>query len=121
MVTYEFSAKVMKQTAYIIDNDQKIVIPNLLSFNRKEDKTVEEFLENSSVKDMGFNINEYELEGYKDMSVGTIVFNKTTLPQNRCQHFRSVDKITDGLLFRSNQTASLYINIQEMESPLRSH
>ena len=45
-----------KQTAYIIDNDQKIVVPNLLAFNRTEDKTIEELLENSSVKDMGFNI-----------------------------------------------------------------
>ena len=50
---------------------------------------------------MGFNIIEYELEGYRDKSVGTIVFNKTTLPQNRCEEFRSVAKITDGLLFRS--------------------
>ena len=102
---YEFSAKVTKQTAYIIDNDQKIVIPNLLAFNRTEDKTVEEFLENSSVKDMGFNIIEYELEGYKDTSVGTIVFNKTSLPQNRCQHFHSVAKITDRLLFRSKSNS----------------
>ena len=95
----------MKQTAYIIDNDQKIVIPNLLAFIQTEDKTVEEFLENSSVKDLGFNIIEYELEGYKYTSVGTIVFNKTTLPQNRCQHFRSVAKITDGLLSRSKSNS----------------
>ena len=76
-----------------------MVIPNLLAFNRTEDKTAEEFLENSSVKDMGFYIIEYELEGYRDTSVGTIVFNKTTLPQNRCEEFGSVAKITDGLLF----------------------
>ena len=72
-----FSAKVMKTTAYIVDDGQKMVIPNLLAFNRTEDKTAEEFLENSSVKDMRFNIIEYELEGYRDTSVGTVVFNKT--------------------------------------------
>ena len=52
VVTYEFSAKVTKQTAYIIDYDKKIVIPNLLAFNRTEDKTAEELLENSLVKDI---------------------------------------------------------------------
>ena len=54
---------------------------------------------------MGFNILEFELEGYKDTSVGTIVFNKTTLPQNRCQHFHSVANISDGLLFRSKSNS----------------
>ena len=73
VVAYEFSAKVMKQTAYIVDDGQKMVIPNLLAFNRTEDKTAEEFLENSSVKDMGFNIIEYELEEYRDTSVGTSI------------------------------------------------
>ena len=54
---------------------------------------------------MGFNILEFELEGYKDTSVGTIVFNKTNLPQNRCQHFHSVANISDGLLFRSKSNS----------------
>ena len=100
VVTYEFSAKVTKQTAYIIDNDKKIVIPNLLAFNRTTDKKAEELLKNSVVRN-GFNVLELELEGYKDSLVGTIVFNKTSLPQNKCQHFRFVAKISDGLLFRS--------------------
>merc|ERR1711873_65483 len=38
VVTYEFSAKVTKQTAFIINNDKKIVIPNLLAFDRTIDK-----------------------------------------------------------------------------------
>ena len=50
-----------------------MVIPNLLTVNRPEEKTAEEFLENSSFKDMGFNIIEYELEGYRDTSIGKIV------------------------------------------------
>ena len=50
---------------------------------------------------MGFNIIEHELAGYRDTSVGTVVFNKTSLPQNRCEEFRSVARISDGLLFRS--------------------
>ena len=105
VVTYEFSARVTKQTAYITDNDKKVVIPNLVAFNRTNDKTAEELLETSSAKDMGFNILEFELEGYKDSSIGTIVFNNTNLPQNRCQHFRSVAKISDGLLFRSKSNS----------------
>ena len=59
-----------KQTAYITDNDKKVVIPNLVAFNRTNDKTAEELLETSSAKDMGFNILEFELEGYKDSSIG---------------------------------------------------
>ena len=50
---------------------------------------------------MGFNLIEYELEGYRDATVGTVVFNRTVLPQNRCEEFRSVTQIPDGLLFRS--------------------
>ena len=34
VVTYMFSAKVMKTTAYIVEDGQKLVIPNLLAFNR---------------------------------------------------------------------------------------
>ena len=78
-----FIAKMMKTTSYIVGDGQKIIVPNLLAFKRTEDKTAEEFLENSSIKNMGFNIIEYELEGYRDTSVGTVVFNKTE-KQFRC-------------------------------------
>ena len=44
---------------------------------------------------------EHELESYTDANVGTIVFNHTNLPRNRCQEFRSVAKIEDGQLFHS--------------------
>ena len=44
---------------------------------------------------------EHELESYTDANVGTIVFNRTNLPRNRCQEFRSVAKIEDGQLFHS--------------------
>ena len=59
-----FSAKVVKRTAYVVDNGQKMIIPNLLSVDRSKEKTAEDILENSSYKDMGFNVVEYELEGY---------------------------------------------------------
>ena len=96
-----FSAKVVKRTAYVVDNGQKMIIPNLLSVDRSKEKTDEEILENSSYKDMGFNLIEYELEGYRDAKIGTVVFNRTVLPQNRCEEFRSVAQIPDGLLFQS--------------------
>ena len=48
VVTYMFSAKVMKRTAYVVDGGQKMIIPNVLSVNRSEDKTAEEILDNSS-------------------------------------------------------------------------
>ena len=101
MVTYRLSAKVLKTKAYIVDDGQKMIIPNVLSINRSKDQTAEEILENSSYKDMGFNLIEYELEGYRDATVGTVVFNRTVLPQNKCQEFRSVAQIPDGLLYQS--------------------
>ena len=33
--------------------------------------------------------------------MGTIVFDRTNLPRNRCQEFRSIAKIEDGQLFHS--------------------
>ena len=78
-----------------------MIIPNVLSINRSRDQTAEEVLENSSYTDNGFNLVEYELEGYRDATVGTVVFNRTILPQNKCQEFRSVAQIPDGRLFHS--------------------
>ena len=48
---------------------------------------------------MGFNLIEYELKGYRDATDGTVVFNRTVLPQNRCEEFRSVAQILDGVEF----------------------
>ena len=78
-----------------------MIIPNVLCINRSKDQTAEEVLENSSYRDMGFNLVKYELEGYRDATVGTVVFDRTVLPQNKCQEFRSVAQIRDGLLYQS--------------------
>ena len=80
VVTYRLSAKVLKTKAYIVDDGLKMIIPNILSINRSRDQTAEKVLENSSF--------EYELEGYHDATVGTIVFNRTILPRNRCPDSR---------------------------------
>ena len=85
VVTYRLSAKVLKTKAYIVDDGQKMIIPNVLSINRSRDQTAEEVLENSIYKDNGFNLVEYELEGYRDATVGTVVFNRTILLRNKCQ------------------------------------
>ena len=44
---------------------------------------------------------EHELESYTDANAGTIVFNRTDIPRNKCQEFRSIAKIEDGQLFQS--------------------
>ena len=44
---------------------------------------------------------EHELESYTDANAGTIVFNRTDIPRNKCQEFRSITKIEDGQLFQS--------------------
>ena len=100
-MTYRMSAKVLKTKAYIIDEGKKMVIPNVLSINRSRDQTVEEILDNSYYKNDGFNLVEHELEGYRDATKGIVVFNRTSLPRNKCQEFRSVAQIPDGRLFHS--------------------
>ena len=62
---------------------------------------MKEVLESSTAEEEKFNLQELELEGYKDSAIGTIVFNGTNLPQGRCQHFHSVAKISNGMLLKS--------------------
>ena len=103
VVTYRMSAKVLKTKAYIIDEGKKMVIPNVLSINRSREQTIEEILDNSYYKNDGFNLVEHELEGYRDATVGTVVFNRTSLPRNKRQEFRSVAQ-NSGWTFISLQS-----------------
>ena len=41
------------------------------------------------------------MERYVDANIGTIVFNRTSIPRNRCQEYRSIGKIENGELFHS--------------------
>ena len=50
---------------------------------------------------MGLEIINKDLEVYRDAALGTIVFNRTTVPRTSCEEFRSVAKINDGSLYRS--------------------
>ena len=102
VVTYQLSAKVMKKTAYIIDDGRRMVIPNLITVNRTKEKTSEDSsLGRNSFSNMGLEIINKDLEGYRNAALGTIVFNRTTVPKTRCEEFRSVAKINDGSLYRS--------------------
>ena len=121
VVTYEFSARVTRQTAYITNEDERVVIPNLVAFNRTNDKNMKEVLEYSTAEERKFNLRGWELEGYKDSAIGTIVFNGTNLPQGRCQHFHSVAKISNGMLLKSKTNNFSYIDMKGMRNPSRSH
>ena len=62
----------MKKTAYIINGGQ---------INRTEHETSEESsLGQKTINNMGLEIFNKDLEGYKDAPLGTIVFNKTMVP-----------------------------------------
>ena len=70
----------MKKTAYIINGGQRLVIPDLLTINRTEHETSEDSsLGQKTIYNMGLEIFNKDLEGYKDAALGTIVFNKTTV------------------------------------------
>ena len=46
------------------------------------------------------SINE-DLEGHHDSDLGTIVLKKTGLLRTKCEQYRSVAEIEEGLLFKS--------------------
>ena len=77
------------------------MIPDLLTINRTEHETSEESSLQKTSNNMGLEIINKDLEGYKDAALGTIVFNKTMVPKTSCDEFRSVAKITNGSLYRS--------------------
>ena len=101
VVTYRLSAKVQKTRAYIIEEGKKLIIPNTLAITRNRDEDIEDILDSDHYKNVGGKRNINELESYADANIGTVVFNRTNLPRNRCQEFRSIAKIEDGQLFHS--------------------
>ena len=58
-------------------------------------------LDNDHYKNVGGKRNINELESYADVNVGTVVFNQTNIPRNRCQEFRAIANIDNGQLFHS--------------------
>ena len=71
----------MKKTAYIINGGQRLVIPDLLTINRTEHETSEDSSSGQkTINNMGLEIFNKHLEGYKDTALGTKVFNKTMVP-----------------------------------------
>ena len=58
-MTYEFSVRVTRQTAFITNEDTRVVIPNLVAFNRTNDKNMKEVLEYSTAEDRKFNLREW--------------------------------------------------------------
>ena len=82
------------------------MIPNLITINRTEETSEDSSSERNSFSNLGLEIISKDLEGYRDAVLGTIVFNRTTVPRTRCEEFRSVvarqDIITSQALLRAN-------------------
>ena len=76
-------------------------MPNTLAITRSRDEEIEDILDSNHYTNVGGKKNVNELESYTDANVGTIVFNRTSIPRNRCQEYRSVAKIENGELFHS--------------------
>ena len=77
------------------------MIPDLLTINRTEHETSEDSSSGwKTINNMGLEIINKDLEGYKDAALGTIVFNKTMIPKTNCDELRSLAKITNGSLYK---------------------
>ena len=101
VVTYRFTAQVQKTQGYIIDEGKSLVLPNTLVISRNRDVEIENILDNSHYKSTGGKRNTNELESYVDVNMGRIIFNRTNIPRDRCQQYRSVTKIESGELYHS--------------------
>ena len=93
VVTYRFSAEVQKTTGFITDDGKSLVLPNTLVIKRDRDVNIENMLDNSHYKHTGGKMNTNEMESYVDVSLGRIIFDRTNIPCNSCQEFRTVAKI----------------------------
>ena len=47
------------------------------------------------------DIHNQELESHVDVTMGVFVFNKTSLPENKCEKYRSMADIEDGQLYKA--------------------
>ena len=79
------------------------MIPDLISIERPAVKppTDGSSKRRTSLKDMGIDVMNEDLEGHYDSALGTFVFNKTVLPKTECDEYRSMAEIEKGLLFKS--------------------
>ena len=68
---------------------------------RERDVEIENILDNSHYKSTGGKKNKNEMESYVDVNLGRIIFNRTNIPRNTCQEYRSVARIESGGLYHS--------------------
>ena len=77
------------------------MIPDMLTINRTTHETSEDSTSGKkTISNMGLDIINQDLEGYKDAALGTIVFNKTKISKTK-EEYRSVVEITHGSLYKS--------------------
>ena len=84
-----------------VDEGKSLILPNTLMITRNRDVNIEHMLDNSHYKHTGGKMNTNEMESYVDVSLGRIIFNRTNIPRNTCQEFRSVARIESGGLYHS--------------------
>ena len=103
VVTYQLSVKVQKKTEDITNKGKKLIIPDFISIERtsNENSTNGKSGKTATIKNIGLDALNMDLEGYKDAALGMIVFNKTGLPKSDCETYRSVAEIDEGFLYKS--------------------
>lgn len=82
---------------------KKLVVPNAVEITRKRNRVIEDVLDNDHYRSVGGRRNINELESYQDVIVGTVVFNRTKLPRNKCEEYRSIATIENGEFLQSKK------------------
>ena len=102
VVTYKLTAKVHKSTAYITTKGNKLIVPNLLTISRTHpQESTNQKSHRSHIDQEQIDQEDRDLEDYFDATPGVIVFNRASLPANKCERFRSISDVPDASLFKS--------------------
>ena len=92
-----------KTIGYVTEKEKRLIIPNLLMIARSTFTLPEDGSTNhrGTIKAKAMNLLNRELEGHFDTALGMFVFNRTELPSNECQRYRSIADLSEASLFRS--------------------
>merc|ERR1712240_318384 len=101
VVTYELEADVKKIEAFISISENKLIIPNRLEIERKRNFRKEKFVDMAAYRNTKIENDDTFLESYQDLAYGTITFNISNLPRNKCEAIRSANKVRQGEVMKS--------------------
>ena len=81
-----FQLKYRKKIGYIVKHGKKLVVPDLITIERTSNEDLKDVTsgQKTTISNIGLDMINKDLEGYHDAALGTIVFDKTKIPETDC-------------------------------------